>query len=113
MKEYADFQQQLNQTIGKKDLEAFADELLEAFKDQQTRNNILVNHIAGNTGYPMNFYEVTTETQTIIEGQAIRKIFTYTDTSNGKVVARVFEQNWFAGYGTPVEGRGYIGLMDD
>lgn len=119
MKDYNDYQQDLLRAGNENDALNIANELLAALKLEKERNAILVHHIEGSNDYPMNLYHVTTEKETITvsapggENKAIRKIYSYMDNQTNKIVARIYEQNWFAGYGVFVKGVGYVGLMDD
>lgn len=109
---------------------------LEAVKLMQLklkRQEILTEHVAGTSpdAWPLNIYNREVETQEFdVEDNGnqyhcVRKIYTYYKEENvvgsngewtkgnGEIVAQVAEQNWFAGYGVKVEGKGYVFLWNE
>lgn len=113
------YEQELRESFGKT-AEEIASIGLKAICEAQKalgRQEILINHIIGNDGHPMNSYDKTEKVESYGKdgcgNEYIRKIITYTSRDFIKTKIRIFEQNWFAGYGLPNPKGGFVGLLDD
>lgn len=113
------YEQELRESYGKT-----ADEIItiglnaiyEA-RDALGKQEILLHHIIGNDGHPMNSYDKTEKAESYgkdgCRNEYIRKIYTYTSKDFIKAKIIIFEQNWYAGYGVLNPKGGIVGVLDN
>lgn len=83
---------------------------IEEMRKDKLKQIILTNHIARNTAYPVNIYDIKVAEDDLSDGyKRTLHIYSYA----GEEVVTIFEQNFFAGFGLLCEGRGYIGILGE
>lgn len=114
-----DYEQELRESFGKTAEEIITIGLNAIYEARKAlgRQEILLHHIIGNDGHPMNSYDRTEKVESYgiddCGNEYIRKIITYTSRDFTRTKIRIFEQNWFAGYGVPNPKGGFVGLLGD
>lgn len=105
-----------NDKVTKNDIVVTAKTIMGKLSKDVHRAEMLTRHILKSEDYPMNNYTKTTKDVNLGThdgNQLIRKVITYTNREDPRDIIKIFEQNWFAGYGAYLDGVGYVGLMED